>query len=335
MKELLLSKQGILVTMTAGLALFGLVIWLSFGQTRQPQVKPVVLLPKDLPVLDIQRAVSGQVTFQDVQLKNQMPDTPPEMLVYIRSAMTVSEQKLSDIGEVFGFTTPLEYLDQAKLYIWQNDSSSLTLNINNLNLIYRRSTAPIEDFQNENQDQLKAGALDFLKNHQIAPDQFAVIGIDYLKLGGGEAQTVTDYKAANLAVVNLVSKLSGYSVYGQNGLLSSSNIWVGSDNQVYKASIALNNFVSSQKTLPIAGISHIIPRLVNGEGKVVSINNKSYDPTDTISFTRLEIESLEIGYFADIQSTIVQPIYVIKGKGFLGNDKAGSDLVIYIEARNE
>jgi hypothetical protein len=336
MKELM-SKQGILVITTGGLVLFGLIIWLLFGQTQPATDNRVqTKLPEQLPRIELAASTTGDVTFQDIQISGEIPSTPPEMLVFVEETQDVSTVYLNKLGQDFGFRTPAELLAVANLYTWKNETSRMTYNRLTSELTYSKDVISSNNFaEARNATELQKIVTNFLIDRGIPNTQYQKIdNISYLKMYSGEAEVVDDYSKGNIAVVNLIPSLDGYDIYSQNGSIPKATAWIGTDGEIIKLNIRLSKFVSSQKTVPVIPISQVIGRLANGQGKVVSINNEGFDAQRRKSFVKLVISKFAVGYFVNQTSQVALPIFAIQGKAFGVDDREGSDLVIYVEAPN-
>lgn len=326
MKDFLRSKQGVLVILTAGVTVFGLVIWLLFGGSPTRTPKPEG--PVKIPNLTLETINEGVVTFENIEIKGELPSVPPEMEVYLRVNQITDGLSIAEVGTRFGFSTAPQLNESAQIYEWSEDGKIMTFNLRTGGLIYSKEAKPLANFDSNQSSEIVRVGQEFVRSKGLGESQST--GVSWVKMGGGEAELVNGFNQANAGVVGLENSLNGYKVYSQSGQPLSQSVWVGSDNQVIKASLLMEKLVGSQKTVEVIPVSQVIGELTQGGGKIVSINGQTL--TDHNNFVRLEVEKFEIGYFWDLKSVVLQPIYIVKGRGYGVNDTTGADLVIYLQA---
>lgn len=326
MNDFLRSKQGILVILTAGLAIFGLMIWLLFGggsSQTTPSEAPIII-----PNLNLETVSEGSATFENVEIKGELPSVPPEMEVFLRVEQVKGVQAVNEMGQNFGFGGEATFNSEAKIYEWSEDGKRLVYNPETSGVIFNQEAKDLDNFESDPSKEVETAGQEYIRNKGLGDNQIS--GVDWLQVGGGEADLVKNFISANVGVVNLVKAVNGYKVYSQNGEALTQTVWVGSNKTVVKASLMLEQLTSSQKTVEIIPVSQVISLLSQGSGKIVSINGQALSNHN--NFVTLEVSSLEIGYFWDQSITILQPIYIVKGKGFGVKDNQGADLVIYLQA---
>lgn len=323
MKDILRTRLGILSIMTAGLAIFGLLIWLLFGgnpPTNIPQNAPVKLPEISLPIK------GDGVTFADVSIPGDIAEIPPEMPIYLESSRAESSRSAALLGNKLGLGIGI-YNSSAEVYTWSGSGQYISYDPKGASLVYARTPGKLGNFREDKSTEIVSRAKDFLSSLG-AGNNLATGKVSWMRSYGGESDLVDNFNQANMAVVTFVVSLNGYGIYNQTGLEINQNVWIGSDMEVYKASLVINEWANSQKTAIIRPISQIVAGLVNGEGIVVS----SASGERSGNFARLVVDRLSVGYLIDPNSRIVQPIYVVKGKGYRESTADGTEMVIYLQA---
>lgn len=319
MKDFLKTRQGILVIMTGALVVFVLTIIMLFGgrpSQQQTTGKTVKLENLSLPI------EGNGAVFQNIDISGNLPEVPPEMEVYIRTDTIIGAEIKRALVEKFGFSGSEEINDG--LSIWRDNQRILSYSASNNSLMYLDATGTLKKFESEDREGVMKISRQFLADKGLL-EGLEFRELNYLDLENGEAESVDNFQKGNIAIISFGTRLNSYPVYSAYGQQIGESVWVGSDGNVHKASVLLGGITNSQKTVLTRPVSEVVPLISQGGGKIVNKIGKE-------KYVSLRVDKMELGYLLDLKSTVVQPIYIIQGKGFGVNDKIGEDLVIYVQA---
>jgi hypothetical protein len=252
-------------------------------------------------------------------------EVPKKALVYKMSKKRVSEATLAKLAAKFGFSGKAK---SKKPYVWKTKKKEIVISKDLLKIDFKNSgvrgvkkglseTALIEKAKKF----LKSRGL--LKEDLIASSEVVYLASSKINLG-----RVETFKKAGFVQISFDRKIGDLFVFEKSPQSSAATVILNKKGQVSK--MFYTGFkIASQAEYPIKNRNEAA-EAIKSDGFLVDINRELEEPIDPQQFDELVIEDYFLAYLQEDVTNVVQPIYVLRGRGLVGDYV--TDVVIYVPA---
>lgn len=329
-------KKKILIPLIIVILLVVILFGLQTYQNSKVAPATDLKLPKSI--------VSQNITNSLDESKFNAPATLNYLEITRINPLTKDQAKR--IAQTLNFTgeplTAEDVVDGTK-YIWSTDEYSLSIAAKQRSFSYIRNETPPARIVDK---QLTDAQIETTAKNAIAQiytaigetqNNFRIISSTYFVTGGsGHDMTTTTKQNATLVQVNFSPQITQYPILTLNPNKPLTYVWVRKDDVIHRIDALLldQNSIKIGEEVQLKNFQETINSL--SEAVIISLDDGNLyfsSPTD-YKVESINIESLELGYLYDDlnKSSLLYPIYILKGEAEITNVGRGISVHLYLPA---
>lgn len=331
-KILQTAKTYLPLTILGGVLIVAIIFLTLFflKPAKPPQVPPSAHITP--PVLN------GKKLPQNTKLLIRSANFPASLPVYQKEKKDFPEEQAIKIAQYFGFNfSPKREADieKGRFLIWATDESSLTIALD----------SPMVDFilnlwtLRPNED---AGLLDFDRATDLLNTLLDRTGLErtllqttkraYFRLERG-ALLKSSPQEADFIQAGSYAEFKRYPLLSDDPMAPAASLIIGGNDQVVRFYYQPPSLpLSEDAILPLKNFKQIAS-FIREQGVIVSFDVMSKEAWD-IDFREAQLDQISLAYLSprpEEKDTLIQPLYVLTGKGIL-EDGRETEIVVYLPA---
>ena len=242
----------------------------------------------------------------------------------------IKKKKLSNtetisLAKKFGFTSKPKSKNP---YIWREGKKELTVNNNSYEIDYRNNTIKGTD-RGLNEKQLVEKARKFLNDKGLLKkDLIANNNLTFLTQLGFQLSVVNEFNKANFVRADFDKRIGDLYVYNNGHLSVSASVTLNKKGQVSK--LIYSYFEEGEKSQYSLRTKEEAFEAAERQGIFVNTNQEGEIPIQFRRFENILIEDSFLAYLYEPSKNFIQPIYILRGKGNIGD--YSTDVIIQVPA---
>lgn len=326
MKNLILSRQGVIISLILAFLVVGVLILMS--QRPKPQNETVpssqkIVLPDQINSPQLVSVVTGDVSLGVINVNTSASDEGMSVPLFV--GLEVSNAKT--VAEKLGFSGEPNVYAARGMQGWEDSDKSLIIDSGNGQSLWSNQASPSGNLMVAPQEAIPTAEA-FLKEKGFKMENIKVAANPLVLLSGGnEPGIVSDFAKATFVEVRPEFVLNNWPILNQDGSIETWSMWVDKYFNVVKFGFNISAYLEAEGQRQIISEFEAVDRLKNGQGTVVSAS----EGFNGGNLESSEITEISLGYYPNPDKVMV-PVYKIVARGILKNTNKTIDLVIYIQA---
>lgn len=319
----ILRKNKLTIYIAILIIVLGIVAFDLFGpKARSPEFGPI-RSPSIISQTGL-TAKSIEISFATER------DLPKESTVFKIKENPISDKEVDVLANSFGFTKKHR---QGKKPTWQQGGKKLIISKKPFSITFNNFNASTKGGK-LSANQLISIAKDFLSSKKLLKTDLLVDENNLIFLTGDARSHLVVTEAlekANLVKIPFNVKKGTLYFYWQSPFDTGASVTLSRSGQVIKMVYQYPE-IGKEATYPIKNLGGAKDR-IKISGRLVypdSSDTKLPIVRSNLLISDLLIEDYFLAYFVDYSSGFIQPIYVFRGRGFIGNYV--NDVVIFVPA---
>lgn len=297
------------------------------------ELKPTPSTPKSTS-LDLITPVPQNTSYEGVTFRADFTNTlPTEADVYQKNSTSLSQDKIKNIAEGFGFSTEPQILGGDSY--WTSDTSILQISPSSSFVSLTNTNRPNTGIPSITQaDQISSAAAQLVKSKGINTTNIDTKTplIQYMTRFSEQPAYTNDFTQATVFLVSLPQTIQGITIYRQYG--QPSNVTVVFDRYLNIIQLSYYDIPTSFTTLKrvqLITITELKNTITTGKGAIRQPYNLQLETGGQTSALTFTLTTASLGYLIDSTSQELQPVFVTKGV-VSGSQIRSQEAILYVPA---